>query len=160
MVSLPGISLCGCGFSEASAINFATIHLCGGVFDRRLGFLRRSANAAMHWSTSCFDAVRIRFMILSNRSNGVLPPGSSPGGMTNVDCLGLLICSVAFPAPDVSTLFGGELSVPDQMLIGKTSASYAGDDSRSDQRRRCRVCARYIGKLARPSTGKGGRVQR
>src|SRR6266852_1303963 len=63
-------------------------------------------------------------MMLSKRSKGVSPPGSSPGGMTSVDCLGLLIESSAFPAPDdsVSLRYNRRFRLAGQLLVGQASS--------------------------------------
>jgi hypothetical protein len=70
-------------------------------------------------------------MMLSNRSKGVSPPGSSLEGMTKVDCFGLLIIFSASPASDESRLEVLRISrLPSQFLIGQTSASHGGQDFR------------------------------
>jgi deoxycytidine triphosphate deaminase len=66
-------------------------------------------------------------MMLSNRSKGVSPPGSSAAGITKVDCFGLLIevsaCLVLDECEEA-------VRVPGQLLVGQASASGARHDFR------------------------------
>lgn len=80
----------------------------------------------MRRSTSFFDADKTRFMILSKRSNAVSPPGSSPGGITSVDCFDLLIHLFRTPRPcrRFSGL-GGQFCLARQVFVGKASPSDA-----------------------------------
>ncbi len=68
-------------------------------------------------------------MMLSNRSNGVVPPGSSPGGITKVDCFGILIEFSVSLGPDALG-WRETLRIPSQLLIGQASASHAAQDFR------------------------------
>jgi hypothetical protein len=65
--------------------------------------------------------------MLSKRSKGVFPPGSSPGGITSVDCFGLLIEFSACPVLDECEEV---IDVTRQLLIGQATASDAGQDFR------------------------------
>jgi hypothetical protein len=105
----------------------ALVH--GRFQDRRLAFLRL-ANLAMRRSTSFFGADRIRFIMLSNRSKGVSPPGSSPGGITKVDCFGLLIGFPVFLVPDDSVFLrhNRRFRLAGQLLVGQASTSRTRKD--------------------------------
>jgi hypothetical protein len=71
-------------------------------------------------------------MMLSNRSKGVLPPGSSASGITKVDCFGLVIGFSAFLAFDDSGLGeGAVVNLPCQLLIGQASASHSRKNFRN-----------------------------
>lgn len=116
-------------YEEKQATN--EYRFVGRVQGCRLAFLR-FANLAIRRSTSCLGADRIRFMILSNRSNGVAPPGSSPGGIIRVDCLGLLICFSAFRVPDELCACSNRriIHLARQLLIGQATARDGGQNFR------------------------------